>query len=256
MKKKGLFVTLLVVIISILTLITYSKFKYNSMWDYYFSSKSFYLESDNLSVDNKITTNNLWDGSKVYFNVKNYNNDDLITSDDINYEVRCATNSMDVKCYLNDTKSSIIEGSIKSGDKKDVSLYFTLESELDYSDIEVSIFLKSLSPYQKELKGKYVLHKINDLDNRLTYDVINNKLYSTLNIKNNLTEDKCVNVNIINNNIRVLEDNNISDSSTNDDGYINSFNVNITRNSTYSIKLFSSNNTTITKDSIMLTDCK
>ena len=256
MKKKGLYIVLSVIIISILTFITYSKFKYNSMWDYYFSSKSFYLESDNLSIDNKVNTNNMWDGSAINFVVKNYNNDDLVTSDDIKYEIRCNTNNVDVKCNLNNTKSNIIEDIIKSGDKRDVNLYFTLESNVDYSDIEVNISLKSLSPYQKELKGKYILHKVNDVDNKITYDIVNNKLYSMLNIKNDLENDKCISVIILNNNIRVLKDNNMFDIALDEEGYINNFSINVSKLSNYGVKLYSANNSTISSDSIMLLECK
>ncbi len=256
MKKKGLYIVLSVIIISILTFITYSKFKYNSIWDYYFSSKSFYLESDNLSIDNKVNTNNMWDGSAINFVVKNYNNDDLVTSDDIKYEIRCNTNNVDVKCNLNNTKSNIIEDIIKSGDKRDVNLYFTLESNVDYSDIEVNISLKSLSPYQKELKGKYILHKVNDVDNKITYDIVNNKLYSMLNIKNDLENDKCVSVIILNNKIRVLKDNNMFDIALDEEGYINNFSINVSKLSNYGVKLYSANNSTISSDSIMLSECK
>ena len=61
--------------------VTYARYASNSIWNYYLESKGFYFTSETL--ENK-RINNEWDGSKVYFDVRNSINSYNATEYDIN----------------------------------------------------------------------------------------------------------------------------------------------------------------------------
>ena len=255
MKRRIFILIALVVLISLIYILSFAKFKSNSLWDYFISSKDFYFESDYLDIDEKENVNYMWDGNDIIFNLKNYNNDSF-TKDNISYTVSCETDNEDVICHLNNTENSRITSMINGNDKRNVNVSFNLVSSVDYSDVNVYITVKSTNPYEKVLKGKYVLHKEDSLTNNISYDVLNNKIYNELIINNKNDERKCVEVTIGDDNIKVLQDDNMFDLNTNSNNYINNFKININKNSTSSIKLFNSEDTNITKDIITVIECQ
>ena len=208
-KKKIIFIIVIVIGLFCTSLLTFSFAKYakNSFWDYYLKSQEFYLSSDDLVSENIV--NRIWDGSKVYFNVKNSLNNELITDYDINYDVVCKVLNSDVEtdCYINGTNSDTYSGVLSSnsfcvndtGDNVDVNgynksdceiggytwknqeaaknLYFEL-SNAEVTNAEVEIILTSTSPYSKELIGTFKLNKDENSGKEIDLLVtINNYVY-------------------------------------------------------------------------------
>ena len=66
--------------------VTYARYASNSIWNYYLESKGFYFTSETLK--NK-RVNNEWDGSRVYFDVRNSVNSYIATEYDIKYKITC-----------------------------------------------------------------------------------------------------------------------------------------------------------------------
>ena len=93
--------------------ITYAKYVYKEAHNYYLQSKGFYFTSDYLDVNTKQTVNNYWDGSSVYFNIKNNINESIVTDYDINYKVKCTTNNANATCNLNGSGKNEIDGVLK-----------------------------------------------------------------------------------------------------------------------------------------------
>ena len=92
---------------------TYAKYVYKEAHNYYLQSKGFYFTSDYLDVNTKQTVNNYWDGSSVYFNIKNNINESIVTDYDINYKVKCTTNNANATCNLNGSGKNEIDGVLK-----------------------------------------------------------------------------------------------------------------------------------------------
>ena len=108
--------------------VTYARYASNSIWNYYLESKGFYFTSETL--ENK-RINNEWDGSKVYFDVRNSINSYIATEYDINYEITCnIKNDIDGMCKINGTELNTFQGTLATyegcvnlKDDKDVSSY-------------------------------------------------------------------------------------------------------------------------------------
>lgn len=226
MKKKKIILIIVIVIgLFCTSLLTFSFAKYakNSFWDYYLKSQEFYLSSDDLVSENIV--NRIWDGSKVYFNVKNSLNNELITDYDINYDVVCKVLNSDVEtdCYINGTNSDTYSGVLSSnsfcvndtGDNVDVNgynksdcevggytwknqeavknLYFEL-SNAEVTNAEVEIILTSTSPYSKELVGTFKLNKDENSGKEIDFKINEFLGYSKLYLNSYVDEDKQVTI--------------------------------------------------------------
>ena len=110
--KKRYKIILIVVLIGFclgLFLTTLARYSSSNVWNYYLESQGFYFSSDNLSND-QVNVDTFWDGSSVHFNLKNFSNNNLITSKDISYQVSCEVIDSDIPCTLNGTESSTVNG--------------------------------------------------------------------------------------------------------------------------------------------------
>lgn len=229
--KKHLILIVLVLFIGFIYIYgpTYAKYISNSFWDYYLKTKGFYLSSDNLNVEKINNIDNMWNGNRVYFNVKNNLNQNVITSYDISYEALCTVKgeaSNYIKCSLNGTSNSKITGNlvsvqscINNKDSVDVSslnkadcelsgynwenqistnnLYFDLlltDENYDITDVTVNVTITSTNPYKKSLTGDFILHKIESDDNKIVSKYDNYSYYDRLTITNMYEVDKCVSV--------------------------------------------------------------
>ena len=77
MKSKKIFTIFVILIIMFATIsLTLGKYIYNSVWDYYLSSKAFYFESDLLDINTKNNSLLKWDGSDINFKINNSQNKD------------------------------------------------------------------------------------------------------------------------------------------------------------------------------------
>ena len=262
--------------------ITYAKYVSNTIWNYYLNSKDFYLSSDYLSYDNKVNVNNNWDLNNIHFNLKNSDNDVLVTEYDINYTVTCTTNDSNVTCDLNDTGLNTYTGTISNTkscvneiDTTDVStlnktaceeggytwksvvvvrdIYFNLVSEGDINNVTVNIVVSSTSPYRKTLTGSFVLKKDKNIDG--TIDSLYNDYtdYGLLIITNSYNAEKCIRVSFNSNNFRVETPlTNVNSYDVDESGYINKISFNILPKNNISFKFYKLNTSTYTTSDFTL----
>ena len=264
---------------------TYAKYVYKEAHNYYLQSKGFYFTSDYLDVNTKQTVNNYWDGSSVYFNIKNNINESIVTDYDINYKVKCTTNNANATCNLNGSGKNEIDGVLKlnavcennTSDGVDTStftyeecssngytwnnkvvskeMYFDIVGD-DISRVNVNLEISSISPYKKTLVGKFILNKV-----KTTTDIdIKYKDYSEygiLNLRNNSNTTRCVVVSFDPNNLLVNEYNTAKSYTKNSDNYIDSLTISINSSSSVNYKFYKKNNTTYDASSFTIvdTDC-
>lgn len=261
---------------------TYAKYVYKEAHNYYLQSKGFYFTSDYLDVNTKQTVNNYWDGSSVYFNIKNNINESIVTDYDINYKVKCTTNNANATCNLNGSGKNEIDGVLKlnavcennTSDGVDTStftyeecssngytwnnkvvseeMYFDIVGD-DISRVNVNLEISSISPYKKTLVGKFILNKV-----KTTTDIdIKYKDYSEygiLNLRNNSNTTRCVVVSFDPNNLLVNEYNTAKSYTKNSDNYIDSLTISINSSSSTNYKFYKKNNTTYDASSFTIVD--
>ncbi|MGI6329668.1 MAG: hypothetical protein ACOXZR_02265 [Bacilli bacterium] len=199
MKKRGLIISLILLMISfmVIYLVPSAKYVAKTMWNYYFQAQAFYFTSDSLGEEEVINVNNFWMGEEITFTLRNFSNESLITEFDIEYQVTCSIEggaSSWAECRLMKTNKNTYEGILESSflcfnaiDEEDVSTYEEEECLLEgyewrqeevleeisfevvvtnqnhqLSDLTVNIEVKSISPYKKTLLGKFNLHKIEE----------------------------------------------------------------------------------------------
>lgn len=262
--KKKILVILFFLVGIVLTLtFTYTKYVHNSVWSYYLESKGFYFSSDYLDIEEKTNTNLKWDGSNINFNIKNYLNEESVTSYDITYKVTCTVEgdaSSYSKCVINDNEETF-EGTLSgyeacinnTSDGVDVSeynkkecnlngytwyiapsdkeLYFNVVSTDDtksIEDVSVKIEVDSLTPYKQTLIGKFLLHKVSTDEDNFLYEYQNYTEYDKLVISNLSETDKCLFVKWDSALLRI--DSNVDEFinyKTDEDDYINEITVKI-----------------------------
>ena len=261
---------------------TYAKYVYKEAHNYYLQSKGFYFTSDYLDVNTKQTVNNYWDGSSVYFNIKNNINESIVTDYDINYKVKCTTNNANATCNLNGSGKNEIDGVLKlnavcennTSDGVDTStftyeecssngytwnnkvvseeMYFDIVGD-DISRVNVNLEISSISPYKKTLVGKFILNKV-----KTTTDIdIKYKDYSEygiLNLRNNSNTTRCVVVSFDPNNLLVNEYNTAKSYTKNSDNYIDSLTISISSSSSANYKFYKKNNITYDASSFTIVD--
>lgn len=256
MKKTTKILLLVVIVLSLVFLFTkgvsYAKYASNSVWNYYLESKNFYFSSDYLSTNSIVNVNNNWDLSDIEFNLKNYENNNFATEYDINYNVICTTDNIDVKCNLNDTLKDVYTGVISSEhrcinniDTTDVSsydktncelngyewksinssktLYFNLISDKEFDSVNVSIKVTSTSPFKKVLLGTFEIKKDKSINGVISSKYTNYSNYDRLVLTNTYDEEKCVLVSFNSNNLRIDTPLvNAIEYTSDENGYINS----------------------------------
>lgn len=234
MKKKILIISLLFIVVSIIifTHTSYARYISNSIWDYYLSSNNFYFESDYLDKNIKNNIYNSWDGNSISFNLKNGLSNDIYTKDDIKYEVSCITLN-EASCLVNG--ESVYKAILKGNTFTTETLSFRIEGDADLTN--VTVIAKAISPYKKTISANFELNRIR-IKNTINYDLVDYGNYSKLNISNYSNNDKCLSVSYSADNIHVLEDSNMQNIQTDDDGYINGFEIDIQHNDTVSINIY------------------
>lgn len=266
MKKSTKYLILGVVVLGGILLFTYgfsfARYVSNSIWNHYLQAKGFYFESDTL---NDTVVNNIWDGSSIYFDVKNNLNELVATEYDITYQVTCNIIESDVSsnCYINGTNSNTYTGTLSSDfscinetddgvivtdlDQNTCQmqgyryvavpaireLYFDITG--DVTDVKANITVTSISPYSKTLSSDFILHKDQSSpgDVLMNYNRLNN--HNRLVITNSYNEDKCVTISWDASKLRIDEDITTFNSyQTDSDGYINQITVTIDKKNSLS----------------------
>lgn len=228
MKIKKIFIILILFIVfSTIISFTAGKYVYNSVWDYYLSSKGFYFESDLLDKNTKKNSLLKWDGNNISFVLKNNLNNELISEYDIEYSVTCEVLNEEAKyvdCELDGTGQSTLSAVLSSKskcvnniDSRDVSklskteceingyewkkeifnnsVYFNLKSTDETKDIDevsVKITAESKTPYNKKIIGIFNLNKIETVEASFTTSYESFIDYDLLSIINTSNEKKCI----------------------------------------------------------------
>ena len=268
MKKRTKCMLLLVILLSLVSVITYgysyAKYVSNSAWNYYLETKGFYFRSEQLGTTKITNINNNWNLDSTYFTLKNSENDFLITDYDIEYTVKCTIKN-DVsnygKCTLNGTdsdtftgvisSSSICENKINGIDVKDHTkeecesngyewkiqenykdLYFDIiktgEQDINYANVLIEV--TTTYPYSKTIQGEFILSNIATQESGLGIDYKEFSNYSRIIITNSYDENKCVKLNWNSDNFRIDEyEEEILSSERDDNGNINSIEFNINK---------------------------
>ena len=251
--KKRYKIILIVVLIGFclgLFLTTLARYSSSNVWNYYLESQGFYFSSDNLSND-QVNVDTFWDGSSVHFNVKNFSNNNLISSKDISYQVSCDVIDSDIPCTLNGTESSTVNGVLSKSsrcvndiDQIDVSsmnktecevagytwenvsvtndLYFDIDSD-EITDVSVLITVNSTSPFRKTMSGIFNLSKSDVVTGNIDYNVNHYDSFDELIISNSYDTGKCISVSFDSSKRVVDITNDMNILSSDNNGYVNSF---------------------------------
>ena len=270
MKKRYIFIGLTLALISLLLVNgkSYAKYVSNVVWNYKLESLGFYFSSPDLGLNTVRNVNNNWMGEDIKFSINNGLNDLVTTQYDIQYQVTCTVeDNPNVRCIMNGTDTNTYTGVLSheskcfnDKDDKDVSLYtksqcevegyvwkdylmekelyFNLESENDISSVVVNIEAVSTAPYEKILYGEYILTKVTPDDEKISikYTDIDNQ--GILVISNSYSKPKCGTISFDSDKLRVSSDGNMDTYKTSNDGYINSFNFNISKNDSISFNFY------------------
>ena len=270
MKRKYVFIGLVIALISLLAINgkSYAKYVSNVVWNYKLESLGFYFSSPDLGTTSVTNVNNNWLGEDVYFSINNGLNDLVTTKYDIGYQVTCTVlNNPSISCNMNGTNTNTYTGTLSHEsrctnniDDTDVSLYtksaceiggydwedylmekqlyFTLESEDEIESATVNIEVTSTSPYEKHLYGQFVLTKVdlNDESLSISYTDIDNE--GILVVSNSYSKTKCGTITFDSTKLRISNDNNMDSYKTSKDGYINSFDFVIAKNDSTSFNFY------------------
>lgn len=261
--KKGCIVLGLITIIGVVFFHskTFARYTSNSILNYYLKSQGFYFESDDLQNTNNINT--LWDGSPVYFNIRNNSNQSLISEYDISYQASCEVEGKSeyLFCKINgqDTYNGVLSASQNcvnnTDDGIDVSsfaktecelngytwnnqiakneLYFEIQKKVDSYNIDnitVNVTVNSVSPYKKSLKGTYILN-YSYIETGSIEKIYNNYTnYSRLIVTNSYDTEKCVSIKW-DNSTKTVDTNLTNGITTDENGYINKIETKINKKS-------------------------
>lgn len=229
-RSKRIIITLVVILIFMATAtLTLGKYAYNNAWNYYLTSKGFYFESDLLDINTKKNSLLKWDGSNINFDIKNSQNDKLISEYDISYKITCEVlgeESNYMKCNLNDTNDSVFNGTLATTSKCindiddiDVTLFSKAECEVSgykwieevisknnyfnleltdptksIDEVSVKIIAESITPYHQTLTGVFNINRVEGVDLEIVPTYQEYREYSELSITNITTSEKCVSV--------------------------------------------------------------
>lgn len=276
-KKKITIFLVITISLIVTTTITFGKYVYNSIWNYYLESKGFYFESDLLDINTKKNSLLTWDGSSVYFNIKNSLNKKLISDYNISYKLTCTVlgdEASYIDCILNDTNSSVYNGSlstistcINNIDDEDVSSlgkteceikgytwyeevtsknnYFNLilkDNTKNIDEVSVKITAESINPYHKTLVGIFNLNKIEPEDSEIITYYENYSEYDELTIINESTIDKCILISFDSNNYSFdLDSNSYLEYSNNLNGKIDSIKIKVKKQNSVNYNFYKIN---------------
>lgn len=183
--KKRIFLILIVVLVVITTLgLTFSRYIYNGVRDFYLSSKKFYFNSDKLDVSTANYQLDNWSGVDPYTIIINMNSNknSLVHAEvDIPYTIS-VTCSNTVTCQSNKNSSTI-----QSATNTD-SFIITITPVTTFSDgdqITVNVSASSTGPYIQNLYAKFIL-KIGKVGLSYSIDDSANSPYLEMRITNTL----------------------------------------------------------------------
>ncbi len=181
--KKG-YIALGVIIVLVITTISYGRYIYNEIRDFYLTTKNFYFNSDKLTTNRAIYQIDNWSAVDPYtitINLNNKKNNLIHSNSDINYEVSyvCSDN---VLCSVSSTG-----GTLHTDDETNtfnaVLNPNTVFEVGDEAFIEITV--KSTYPYKKTLRGRFIL-KVGKSGLSYTIDDKVGRPYFNFNITNTI----------------------------------------------------------------------
>lgn len=228
-KKKKIIIITFIILFAIIatTTMTFGKYIYNSVWNYYLSSKEFYFQSDLLSENSRDNSILKWDGSDINFLIKNSENNELVSEYSISYELTCEVMGEAkeyIDCKLNGLDSDTFEGTLASESKctnlknqTDVSSMTKAECEVSgytwveevstkknyfnlilkdetksIDEVSVKITAQSILPYKKTLIGIFNLNKVDYVEEEIITNYQSYSDFDEISITNTTEEKKCV----------------------------------------------------------------
>lgn len=275
--KKIIFVLVFLAVFVAATSLTFGKYIYNSAWNYYLTSKGFYFKSDLLDINSRTNSILKWDGSNVIFNIKNSQNDELISEYDITYKVSCEVLGDEtdyISCKLNGADSDEFTGNLVSlskclnkKDDIDVSSYSKAECEINgyewkedvankenyfnleltdstksIDEVTVKIVAESIIPYHEILEGVFILNRVAGKEEEIVVNYESHSEYDELSIINTTETNKCLEITFESNDYSI-DPNEISylDYKTDDSKKINKIDIKIPRKNSGIYKFYKIN---------------
>lgn len=183
-KKKIVYIIVCLLIISCTILLTYGRYIYNGLRDSYLATKSFYFNSDKLTVNRAIYQVDNWSAVDPYpitINLNNRKNNLVHANSDISYEISyvCSSN---IICETNST-GGILYKDIQTNSFNAIITPNTVFNDGDEAFMEITV--KSTSPYKKTISARFILkvgksglyYKIDDKTSRayLNFNITNTK---------------------------------------------------------------------------------
>lgn len=195
-KKRKLNIKILLIIIVVISFliieITMSKYIINIEKINQIESEEFYFKS-NIGNNEEENYTKEWEGTsnlEITFKVENYENQKLITTEDINYNIELekisdSNNEITAKIYGNNkeiTGEQTLTGNIAN--TNEYTLRITKNKEITLDEYKIKIKITSTSPYKEELIGNITIKVIKG-NNEINTELIDNKDYVTLSIETN-----------------------------------------------------------------------
>lgn len=183
-KKKKYYIILGIVLLLSLVTVSFGRYIYNDIRNFYLSTKSFYFNSDKLTVNRRIYQIDNWsavDPYPVTINLNNRKNNYIRAKSDINYTVSyvCSSN---VTCSINST------GGVLSSNGEDANFTAIVTPNGTYRDGEeafIEITVHSTYPYKKTMSGRFIL-KVGKTGITYAIDDVVGRPYFNFNITNTL----------------------------------------------------------------------
>lgn len=203
-KKRKLNIKILLIIIVVISFliieITMSKYIINIEKINQIESEEFYFKS-NIGNNEEENYTKEWEGTSnldITFNVENYENQKLITKEDINYNIELekindSNNEITAKIYENNKEITV--GQTLTGNTAKTNEYkvrITKNKELTLDEYKIKVKITSTSPYKEELIGNITIKVIRD-NNEIKTSLVDNGEYVTLSIEmNDYIENKTI----------------------------------------------------------------
>ena len=162
-KNKIIYIVIITIFLLSLITLTYGRYIYNSVRDFYLASKSFYFESDKLTVNRAIYQVDNWSAVDPFLITINLNNNknNLVQlcfqiqrlHSDITYEISyvCSDN---ILCSVNSTGGTLYT---EPGTTNFTAIITPNATFQNGDEVFIEITVKSTSPYKKTLKGRFIL---------------------------------------------------------------------------------------------------
>lgn len=156
--KKKLVCLCLLLMIFLGVGVSFGRYAYKEIRDFYLSTKKFYFNSDKLASDKAVYKIENWSGVGSYsitINVNSYENNNLYSEEDIYYDISYSCSDT-VTCSIENNKT---DGVISADSNND---YFTIVMTVPTGNIfktgdsvTINVSASSTSPYKKSLSAEF-----------------------------------------------------------------------------------------------------